>query len=108
MTPIQDRVQVLQFRFKNHSDQTNGFAWDYTAAKDEDVLETTHVFQDTLDGLSDTILKIVKPGQRRKLKKQILYLTGLRHRQAEVWEKYIEDCQNRTNNVNQWVLQNQP
>lgn len=103
MTPIQERVQSLQFRFKGLEYETNGFTWDYTAATDEQVLDTNPVAQDTIDGLSQIILKIVKPQHRRKLKNQIAYLIGLRHRQQEVWAAYMEDCQNRTNNTNQWV-----
>jgi len=103
MTPIRARVELLQFRFKNHAYQTECFTWDYTAATDEEVLQTTGIFKDTIEGLSDVILKITKPEHRRKLKNQIAYLIGLRHRQAEAWEKYIADCEARTNNVNQWV-----
>ena len=105
MSEIQDRVKSLTFRFKGLEYETNGFTWDYTAATDEQVFETIPVAQDTIDGLTEIILKIVKPGFRQKLRKQIAYLIGLRHRQQEVWEKQIEDFQNRTNNVNQWVLQ---
>lgn len=106
MSEIQDRVKSLTFRFKGLEYETNGFTWDYTAATDEQVFETNPVAQDTIDGLTETILKIVKPHERRKLRKQIAYLIGLRHRQQEVWVKQIADFQNRTNNVKQWVLQN--
>lgn len=105
MSEIQDRVKSLTFRFKGLEYETNGFTWDYTAATDEQVFDVATVAQDTIDGLSEIILKIVKPQNRQKLKKQISYLIGLRHRQQEVWAKQIEDFQNRTNNVNQWVLQ---
>ena len=103
---IQDQVQALKNRLNNHSHQTNGFTWDYTAATDEEVLDTTNVFQDTLDGLSDVILQIVSPKDRTLVRKQIAYLNGLRHRQAEAWERYIADCEQRTKNTNQWLLQN--
>jgi hypothetical protein len=105
MSEIQEQVKLLRFRFKGLEHETNGFAWDYTAATNEQVLETNPIAQDTIDGLSNTILKIIKPNQRRKLKQQIAYLIGLRHRQQEVWAAYLEDCQNRTKNVNQWVQQ---
>lgn len=105
MSEIQDRVKSLTFRFKGLEYETNGFAWDYTAATDEQVFDVSTVAQDTIDGLSEIILKIVKPQHRQKLKKQISYLIGLRHRQQEVWAKQLADFQNRTNNVNQWVLQ---
>ncbi|MBP6813172.1 MAG: hypothetical protein KA138_16700 [Saprospiraceae bacterium] len=105
MSEIQDRVKSLTFRFKGLEYETNGFTWDYTAATDEQVFDVAPVAQDTIDGLTEIILKIVKPQHRQKLKKQIAYLIGLRHRQQEVWAKQIEDFQNRTNNVNQWVLQ---
>ena len=107
MSEIRDRVKSLTFRFKGLEYETNGFAWDYTAATDEQVFDVAAVAQDTIDGLTETIMKIVKPHERQKLKKQIAYLIGLRHRQQEVWEKQIADFQNRTNNANQWIIQNQ-
>ena len=106
MTPIQERVRSLELIFNHHRHETDGFTWDYTAATDEQVFETAQVDKDTIDGLSGIILQIIKPGQRQKLKDQIAYLIGLRHRQAEVWEKFIADCETRTNNTNQWVQQN--
>lgn len=106
MSEIQNQVNILKFRFKGLEYETAGFAWDYTAATDEQVLETNPVSQDTLDGLSQIILKIIKPQYRRKLKKQIAYLIGLRHRQQEVWEKYIANCEARTNNTRKWVQAN--
>ena len=105
MSEIRDRVKSLTFRFKGLEYETNGFTWDYTAATDEQVFDVAPVAQDTIDGLTETILKIVKHHERRKLRKQIAYLIGLRHRQQEVWEKQIADFQNRTNNANQWVSQ---
>lgn len=107
MTPIQERVKSLEFRFKGLEYETDGFTWDYTAATDEQVFEVVPVAQDTIGGLSQIILKITKPEHRQKLKKQIAYLIGLRHRQQEVWAKQIADFQNRTNSVNQWVQQSQ-
>lgn len=105
MSEIQEQLKLIQFRFKGLEHETNGFAWDYTAATDEQVLETAPISGDTIDGLSQVIMKIVKPQYRRKLRKQISYLIGLRHRQQEVWAAYMEDCKNRTNNTNQWVSQ---
>ena len=102
-----EQVDVLKHRFKNHQHQTDGFTWDYTAASDEDVFDTTNVLQDTIDGLSTIILKIINPKDRPALRNQIAYLTGLRQRQGEVWEKRIADFQTRTNNTKQWVLQNE-
>ena len=103
MSEIQDRVKSLAWRFNNHRQETDGFEWNYTAATDEQVFVTAQVDGDTIDGLNQIILKIVQPHERKKLKKQIAYLIGLRHRQAEVWGKYIADCEARANNVNQWV-----
>ena len=103
MSKIQDQVKTLSFRFKGLEYETDGFTWDYTAATDEQVLNTSPIAQDTIDGLSNLILKIIKPNQRQKLKEQIAYLIGLRHRQQDAWAAYIDDCQTRTNNVKQWV-----
>lgn len=103
MTPIQSRVRSLELRFNNHRYETDGFTWDYTSATDEQVFVTAQVDKDTIEGLSQIILKIIKPQHRQKLREQIAYLIGLRHRQAEVWEKYLADCETRTNNVKQWV-----
>lgn len=102
-----DQVDVLKHRFKNHQHQTDGFTWDYTAATDEDVFDTTNVLQDTIDGLSTIILAIISPKDKPALRNQIAYLTGLRQRQSEVWEKKLADFQTRTNNTKQWVLQNE-
>lgn len=101
-----ERVDILKHRFKNHQHQTDGFTWDYTAATDEDVFSTTAVLQETIDGLSTIILKIINPKDRPILRNQIAYLTGLRQRQSEVWEKQLADFQARTNNTNKWVLTN--
>lgn len=98
-----DQIALLKFRFKGLEHETDGFAWDYTAATPEQVLGVAPVAQDTINGLTEIILKIVKPSQRQKLRKQIAYLIGLRHRQQEVWAAYIADCEARTNNTNQWV-----
>ena len=103
MSEIQDRVKSLQFRFKGLEYETNGVTWDYTTATDSQVFDVIPVAQDTIDGLSQVIMKIIKPHQRRKLKNQITYLIGLRHRQQDVWAKQIADFKNRTNNVNSWV-----
>ena len=61
MNEIKDTVKTLSHRLRNHHHQTDGFTWDYTAATDEQVLETTNVFHETLDGLSKVILKIILP-----------------------------------------------
>jgi len=108
MSETKDRAKVLQHRFSNHHHQTDGFKWDYTAATDEQVLETTNVFEDTITGLSTEILKAITPKQRPQLRREIAYLIGLRERQAAAWERYIADCEARTNNANQWVQQNTP
>lgn len=107
MSTIREYVSVIQSRRRNHEYQTNGFTWDYTAATDEDVRDTTGVFQETIDGLSQVILKIILPKHRPQLRRQIAYLIGLRQRQAEAWERYIKDCEERTENVNQWLEANQ-
>jgi len=108
MSEIQNQVNVLKFRFKGLEYETDGFRWDYTTATPEQVLNVVPVSQDTIDGLFKVIMKIIKPYQRRKLKKQIAYLIGLHHRQQEVWAEYMEDCQTRANNVNQWVQLHKP
>lgn len=108
MSEMQEQVKLLQFRFKGHEHETDGFTWDYTAATDEQVLNVAPISKDTIEGLCGVIMKIIKPKYRRKLKRQIVYLVGLRHRQKEVLAAYMEDCQNRTNNVNQWVQQHKP
>lgn len=105
MSEIQDRVKSLTFRFKGLEYETNGFTWDYTAATDDEIIDTVPVDQETIDGLSNIILKIVVPKQRPELRKQISYLIGLRHRQASAWKNLITDGETRLNNVKQWVLQ---
>lgn len=106
MNEIKETVKILGHRLSNHHHQTSGFTWDYTAATDEQVLETTNVFSETLDGLSRVILKIILPKYRPLLRRQIAYLIGLRQRQAEAWINLIADCEARTNNTNEWVQQN--
>jgi len=107
MNQIREHVELIQFRMKNHHYQTDGFTWDYNSATDEQVLTTTNVFPETLDGLTRVIMKIILPKDRPTLRRQIAYLSGLQQRQAKAWQWYIADCQTRTNNTNQWVLQNQ-
>lgn len=107
MSDIKQQVEILQSRFTNHRHQTGNFTWDYTIATDKEVLNTTDVFQDTLDGLTGIILKIVQPQYKKALRKHIHYLTGLRQRQAEAWERYLANCSERTNNARQWVLQHE-
>ena len=106
MSVAQDRAKLLQHRFSNHHHQTDGFKWDYTAATDEEVLETTNVFDDTITGLSTEIMKAITPKNRPQLRREIAYLIGLRERQAAAWERFTSDCETRTNNANQWVQQN--
>lgn len=108
MSEVQDRVRLLKTRFSNHHHQTDGFTWDFLNATDEQVMNATSVFEDTITGLSTEILKAIAPQHRPQLRRQIAYLIGLRQRQCEAWERYIADCEARTNNTNQWVLQNQP
>lgn len=106
MNQIRYQVEVLKSRFITHQRETDGFKWDFQAASDKDILEMTVVKKDTIDGLVDVIMKIIIPKQRKELRDQISYLIGLQSKQAEVWARFMEDCQNRTNNTNQWVLQN--
>lgn len=107
MSSLKQQVSILQSRFMNHRHQTDGFTWDYTNASDEEVLNTTDVLQDTIDGLTGIILKIVLPQYKKSLRNHIHYLIGLRQRQAEAWERYLANCSERTNNANQWVLQHE-
>ena len=108
MNEIKEQVANLSHRLRNHHHQTDGFTWDYTAATHEQVLETSNVFPETLDGLTQVIMKIILPKDRPTLRRQIAYLSGLQQRQAKAWQWYIADCKARTENTNQWVLQNQP
>ena len=107
MSKIQDDIQLLRFRLQNHKHQTDGFTWNYSEATDEEVMATTKVFPETIDGLTDLILKIIRPKERPKLREQITYLIGLQQRQAQAWSTYIEDCRVRTENVNKWLEANQ-
>jgi len=104
---IQDQVRVLKFRFMAHKDETSNFKWDFEAATAEDVFQTTLVSQDTINGLASLIMKIIAPKSRTTLRKQIAYLSGLRHRQSEVWAEKIKDFEQLTKNTNQWVQSNQ-
>lgn len=108
MNQIREQVTNISYRLSNHHHQTDGFTWDYTAATDKEVLEITNVFPETLDGLTQVIMKIILPKDRPTLRRQIAYLSGLQQRQAKAWQWYIADCKARTENTNQWVLQNQP
>jgi len=107
MSDIKQHVAILQSRFRNHQYQTNNFRWDYMSATDEEVLDTTLISKDTIDGLSGIILKIIQPQHRTTLRRQIHYLTGLRERQAQAFDGYIETCNEQTNKVNKWVLQHE-
>lgn len=107
MTQIQYEVQVLKARFITHQRETNGFTWDFQEATDDEVLDTTQVSKDTIDGLANVIMKIIVPNQKKALRNHIAYLIGLQSRQADAWALYIADCQTRTNNTNQWVSQNE-
>ena len=103
MSAIQEQVKLLQDRFSNHHYQTDGFTWDFVNATDEQVRDTASVFDETITGLSGIILKAITPKHRPQLRREIAYLIGLRQRQAEAWERYMADCQQRTDNVNQWI-----
>lgn len=107
MSTIRYQVAVLKSRFITHRMDTDGFKLDFQNASDKDILDTTPVSQDTINGLSNVIMKIIVPKQRSELRLQIAYLIGLRHRQAEAWERLIADYEARTNNTNQWVAQNE-
>jgi len=104
---IQEQVRVLKFRFEAHKYETNGFKWDFEAAEPDDVFKTSPVSQDTINGLSSLIMKIIAPKGRPTLRREIAYLSGLRHRQSEVWAEKIKDFEQRTKNTNQWVQSNQ-
>lgn len=104
---MKDMVNMLKFRFKAIHDQTDGFTWDYNTATDEEVFELSPIAKDTVTGLHDIILKIIKPEQRPLLRKHIAYIIGLRDRQAGVWRKKLEEYAERTKNTNQWVISNE-
>jgi len=106
MSILKDSVNITRHRFTNHAYQTDNFAWDYLNATDDDVFNTTPVMQETLDGLVWIVINILHHRQRPELKKQILYLSGLREKQAEVCERKIKDFETRTNNTKKWVLEN--
>jgi hypothetical protein len=106
MSAIQDQVKLLEFRFKGIEQQTDGFSFDYISASDEDVFNLTPIAQDTIDGLSQLIMKMILPAQRAKLRKQIAYIIGLRAKQQEVWSRKIEEFSQRTKNTNEWVILN--
>ena len=107
MSTIRYEVAVLKSRFITHRIDTDGFRLDFQRASDKEILDITPVSQDTINGLSDVIMKIIVPKQRNELRLQITYLIGLRHRQAEAWGRLIADYETRTKNTNQWVAQNE-
>jgi len=100
---VGERVCILKIDFARHRQDTDGFKWDYTTATDDEIIDTVPVAQETIDGLSNIILKIVVPKQLPELRKQIAYLIGLRHRQAAAWKNLIADGETRLNNVKKWV-----
>lgn len=97
-------VKLLKFRFMGHKHETIDFTLDYIRASDSEIFELTPVREETIQGLAKVIMNIISPGQRKKLKQQIAYLIGLRHRQGEVWQKKIEEYQQRQKNCEQWVI----
>jgi hypothetical protein len=96
-------IKTIQNRFLNHHHQTEGFTWNYNKATDDDVLSTTTVFPDTIQGLSDQILKSIVPKQRPQLRKDITYLIGLQERQKQAWDNYLADCNSRIKNTEKWL-----
>jgi len=106
MSNLKDSVDSIRYRFTNHSHQTDSFTWDYLNATDDEVFNSTPVMQETLDGLAWIVINILSHRQRPELKKQILYLSGLREKQSEVWERKVKDFETRTNNTKKWVLEN--
>lgn len=105
MTP-REQVQLIHFRFRNHSQQTDGFRMDFVSADDDTILNLTPVFKDTINALSNEVMRTIAPKHRPTLRKQIAYLIGLKQRQAEAWERFIQDCQTRKENTDQWVQLN--
>jgi hypothetical protein len=103
MNRLEETVRLTQARVANHAHQTRGFRWDYLAATDDEVFETTVVLQETLDAMSNVILKIVQPRELPAVRRQIAYLQGLRQRQAEVWAKKLQDFETRLKNTNEWL-----
>ena len=106
MNEIGYQVNVLKARFAIHRNDTENFTINFQSESDEFIRTLTPVKPDTLEGLTQIIMKIVIPKQRATLRKQIAYLIGLQKKQQDVWSRYIADCQTRTNNTNQWVSQN--
>lgn len=98
-----DQIQVLKYRFNCHSIDTAGFTRDIESLTDDEAFEMAPVMQDTINGLSSLVLKIVHPKQAPELKTQIAYLIALRDRQERAWEAKRNEFQTRLNNTNQWV-----
>lgn len=99
-------VLSLEYRMNALAYETDNFTWDYTSASNMDVVNVFLVAKSTIDGLSSIMMKIIAPKHRMELRKRIAYLVGLRHRQAEAWEWYIKDCEQRSKNTDKWVQQN--
>jgi hypothetical protein len=106
MNEIRYQVNVLKARFAIHRNDTENFTLNFQSESDEYIRSLTPVKPDTLEGLTGIIMKIVLPNHRAQLRKQISYLIGLQKKQQDVWDRYIADCQTRTNNTNQWLSQN--
>lgn len=98
-----DQIQVLKYRFNCHSIDTAGFTRDIESLTDDEAFEITPVMQDTINGLSSLILKIIHPKQAPELKTQIAYLIALRDRQERAWDAKRTEYKTRLNNTNQWV-----
>ena len=106
MNQIRYQVEVLKARFAIHRNDTEIFTINFQSETDEFIRNMTPVKQDTINGLTEVIMKIVLPKHRVELRKQIAYLIGLQKKQQDVWAKYIADCEARANNTNKWVSQN--
>lgn len=105
MSNIKDTVDAVKYRYSNHKYQTDNFRWDYTSATDEDVRNTSSVFEDTILVLSLIVDKAILPKYRVKMREDIAYLIGLRHRQSEAWERFIQECEQKTINIENWLQQ---
>ena len=101
-----EQIQVLKYRFNCHKQDTAGFTLDIESLTDDEAFEMTPVMQDTINGLSSLVLKIIHPKQAPELKAQIAYLIALRDRQERAWDAKRTEFQTRLNNTKQWVQNN--
>jgi hypothetical protein len=98
-----EQIQVLKYRFNCHKQDTAGFTLDIESLTDDEAFEMAPVMQDTINGLSSLVLKIVHPKQAPELKTQIAYLIALRDRQERAWDAKRTEYKTRLNNTKQWV-----